>query len=292
MSGEDQQRPHEPGHNQPGQNPNLLGQQARPSVEPTVSAGTRDAVWQQGQPAAGWGAPAQQQQGQPAAGWGAAPPQGPGRRGMSRTQKGAAAAGIAVVLAAGAGAAVYAATGSNSGAGTAQGGLGQPGGAGQPGSGGQSGFGQDGHAADGVAPDGFGPAGMGAGTMGQVLHGEYVVLRDSQNVTMVMQTGTIAAVSSGSVTVKSTDGFQQTYALTSQTEYLSRTAGRSQRGSQSGSSSGSSSSLATGQTVSITALKDGLSALTVSATSASAGTTQGGTGSSGSAPGGTTGSSS
>ncbi|WP_430297054.1 hypothetical protein [Sinomonas sp. B1-1] len=271
MSGEDQQRPHEPGHAQPGQNPNRPGQQARPSVEPSVPGGTHDAAWQQGaQPAAGWGAPAPQQ-GQPAAGWGAAPPQGPGRRGMSRTQKGAAAAGIAVVLAAGAGAAVYAATGSTSGAGTAQGGVGQPGANGQPGTGGQSRFGQDGGAQDGVAPDGFGPAGMGAGTMGQVLHGEYVVLRDSQNVTMVMQTGTITAVSSGSVTVKSTDGFQQTYALTAQTEYLSRTAGRSQRGSQSGSSSGSSSSLAIGQTVSITALKDGLSALTVSETSASAG---------------------
>ncbi|WP_413249900.1 hypothetical protein [Sinomonas flava] len=263
MSGEDQQRPHEPGQNQPSQH-------ARPSVEPTVPAGTHDAAWQQGaQPAAGWGAPAPQQ-GQPAAGWGAPAPHGPGRRGMSRTQKGLAAAGIAVVLAAGAGAAVYAATGSTSGAGTAQG-VGQPGAGGQPGTGGQSRFGQDGSAQDGVAPDGFGPAGMGAGTMGQVLHGEYVVLRDSQNVTMVMQTGTITAVSSGSVTVKSADGFQQTYALTAQTEYLSRTAGRSQRGSQSGSSSGSSSSLATGQTVSITALKEGLSALTVSATSASAG---------------------
>jgi hypothetical protein len=188
---------------------------------------------------------------------------------MSRTQKGLAAAGIAVVLAAGAGAAVYAATGTG-GAGTAPGGGGQTGAGGQPGAGGQSGFGQDGRAAGGAAPDGFGPAGMGAGTMGQVLHGEYVVLRDSENVTMVMQTGAITAVSSGSVTVKSTDGFQQTYALTSQTEYLSRAAGRSQRGSQSGSSPGSSS-LATGQTVSITALKDGLSALTVSETSASAG---------------------
>jgi hypothetical protein len=238
-------------------------------------------------PAAGWGAPARahdaawQQGGQPtaqqaAAGWGGAAPQGPGRRGMTRTQKGIAAAGVAVVLAAGAGAAVYAATGATTARANGQDA------AGKLGPGGEAGFAQDGHGAGGAAPEGFGPAGMGAGMLGQVLHGEYVMLRNSENVTMVMQAGTVTAVSSGSVTVRSTDGFEQAYALTSETEYASRSAGRGQQGSQSGST-GSSSTLATGQSVSVTALKDGLSALTVMATSTSG---TGGTTSGGSTPGG------
>lgn len=255
---------------------------------------THDAAQAAGsQPAAGWGAPEQGQpaygpSGQPAAGWGGPeqlyPQQGTGWgaqpasgsrsvgsrwRGSTATQKGLAAAAAAVVIAAGAGAAVWAATSSSADAnGLAAGGQGFGGqGAAQGGPGGQAGAqnGQGLGGQDGSARGGFGAAGLGMGLLGQVLHGEFVVVQNNTNVTMVEQTGTVTAVSGQSVTVKSTDGFEQSYAISSSTQIGARAA-RGQAGSGSGSQSSTTTSLAQGQTVMVIALKDGLAAQTIAIT--------------------------
>jgi hypothetical protein len=142
-------------------------------------------------------------------------------------KRGLVVAGAATVLAAGAGATVYglgsnaaAAGGTAAGAqgGLAQGGtqgglsqggtqgglpqdggsLGGPGGMQAPGSGTVPGQGGD------FAPNGLG--GMGSGVSSAV-HSEYV---NEQN-------GTVSKVSSGSVTVKSADGFTRTYTLSDDT---------------------------------------------------------------------------
>lgn len=240
------------------------------------------------QPAQGWGAPQQGQTGpspygQPAQGWGGAerlyPQQSAGWgsqpasgsrsvgsrwRGLTTPQKGLAAAAAAVVIAGGAGAAVWAATSSST---VANGlGAGGQGAGGQGGPGGQSGT-QNGHglgAQDG-ARGGFGAAGLGTGLLGQVLHGEFVVVQNNTNVTMVEQVGTVTAASAQSVTVKSTDGFQQSYALSSSTQIGARAA-RGQGTSGSGSQSSTTTSLAQGQTVMVIALKDGLAAQTIAIT--------------------------
>ncbi|WP_415856889.1 hypothetical protein, partial [Sinomonas sp. G460-2] len=172
-----------------------------------------------------------------------------------------------VVVAGGAGAAVYAATKANSNDSNAAGqglGNGAPGqgGAGQNGTGqnapGQNGTGQNG--AGGFA----GPGNTGVGAAGQAVHGEYVVQRNGQYVTELEQTGTVTAVSSSQITVKSADGYVQTYAISSDTTVASFAArGSRSQGSGSGSSSSSTPSLATGQTVRVTALKNGNAALSI-----------------------------
>ncbi|MDP9882722.1 hypothetical protein J2W21_000201 [Sinomonas atrocyanea] len=224
---------------------------------------------QQGQPGQGWGAPPEQLYAQPGPGWGAAPGKGPHPaaarwRGLTSTQKGVAAAAAAVVIAGGAGAAVWAANSSSSSAdGSAANGFGGAA-AGQGGFGPQGGTGaQGGQNAQGFqnGTRGFGGAGgMGIGTLGQMLHGEFVVVQDNANVTMVEQTGTVTAVSGQSVTVKSSDGFQQTYALSSSTQIAAR--GMRGRGT-SGSGTSTTESLAEGESVNVMALKDGLAAQTV-----------------------------
>ena len=106
------------------------------------------------------------------------------------------AVGIAAVIAGLGGAAIYAATGQ-----TAHG-------AGPMGS-------------HGFGPPGFGPPGGpphaqgGAGeTQGPALHGQFVVPAVAGGFsTLVIQTGTVTAVSPGSVTVRSADGFSQQYAI-------------------------------------------------------------------------------
>jgi hypothetical protein len=239
---------------------------------------------QQGQPGQGWGAPPEQLYAQPGPGWGAAPGNGPHPaaarwRGLTSTQKGVAAAAAAVVIAGGAGAAVWAANSSSSsadssaangfGAAAGQGGFGPQGGTGAQGGQNAQGF-QNG-------TRGFGGAGgMGIGMLGQMLHGEFVVVQDNANVTMVEQTGTVTAVSGQSVTVKSSDGFQQSYALSSSTQIAAR--GMRGRGT-SGSGTSTTESLAEGESVNVMALKDGLAAQTVmilgtgSGTGTSSGTT-------------------
>jgi hypothetical protein len=68
---------------------------------------------------------------------------------------------------------------------------------------------------------GFGPgpfAGPGPGFLRGALHGEFTVSSDGGYVTERMQTGTVSAPSANSVTVKSEDGFTQTYAIDSSTK--------------------------------------------------------------------------
>jgi hypothetical protein len=67
---------------------------------------------------------------------------------------------------------------------------------------------------------GRGPlAGLGRAGFGPPLHGEFVVPKKDGggNQTVVVQTGTVTAVSGTSVAVRSTDGFAATYVVTSAT---------------------------------------------------------------------------
>ena len=114
----------------------------------------------------------------------AAPEPAPQRWGIRETVM---ALGVAVVIAGLGGAAIYAATGSHSQ---------QPPGHGMP---------------FGPPPGGFAAQHMtGAPTS---LHGEYVVLAGGNYSTMLTQTGSVTAISPTSVTVRSEDGFTQTYDL-------------------------------------------------------------------------------
>ena len=62
----------------------------------------------------------------------------------------------------------------------------------------------------------FGPLGLGA--LGGVVHGQLTVPKSGGGYqTVDVQDGTVTAVSTGSVTVKSADGFTATYAVTSKT---------------------------------------------------------------------------
>lgn len=55
---------------------------------------------------------------------------------------------------------------------------------------------------------------------GKVLHSESVVDRNGSTVTLDRQSGTVESVSATSITVKSSDGFSQTYVLDSSTKLL------------------------------------------------------------------------
>jgi hypothetical protein len=233
-------------------------------------------------PYVGWGAGAQAPaDGAAGAGWGAGwggPPSagktaGPAASGKPWTMKrGLVVAGAATVLAAGAGATVYglgsnaaAAGGTATGAqgGLAQGGtqgglsqggtqgglpqdggsMGGPGGMQTPGSGTVTGQGGD------FAPNGLG--GMGSGVSAAV-HSEYVVEENGQYVTKVAQLGTVSAVSSGSVTVKSSDGFTRTYTLSGETVVSNLL----QRRQQSATGDLTVADIVSGATVRIVAGKD------------------------------------
>lgn len=192
------------------------GLQAGPAPVTTPPAGQPAAA---GQPdvgaSPGWGAPA-------APGWGA--PSGTAPRISAdkpwTLKRGLAVAGAAVVLAAGAGAGVYALTSSSAAAsGTAAGVAGGPGGGSQgtvPGMPGaqQGGF-DDGGLAGPGGHDDFDAGGVGgmAGGLSSAVHAEYVVLNGSEYTTTAEQLGTVSEVSSSSVTVKSSDGFTRSYAL-------------------------------------------------------------------------------
>ncbi|MET0425463.1 MAG: hypothetical protein ABW046_16380 [Actinoplanes sp.] len=130
------------------------------------------------------------------------PPSGdagkPGAGGRKNPKVAVAGALVAVAVAsAGITAGVMAATGGDSTSASAAG----PGGGGQgPGMGGRG-----------------GTMGGGGGAAA-ALHGEYVVSDGNGGyATQLTQTGTVSAVSSSSITVKSTDGFSQTYVITSVT---------------------------------------------------------------------------
>lgn len=81
----------------------------------------------------------------------------------------------------------------------------------------------------GFGPGGMGPGGMGPGGMaargfagmgpGGALHGEFVrpAPGGSGYQTVDVQSGTVTAVSSGSITVQSKDGFSRTYDVTTNT---------------------------------------------------------------------------
>lgn len=211
--------------------------------------GTTAAAGQVPGPGTGWGAPQQYAPGRPARA---------GKRNWT-AKKGALVGGIAVVVAAAAGAGAYAAANGTAAANNAQGmgaagqfGPGSQGG--MTGPNGQSGVGGSGMAG-GMGMDG-GPGGLGTGAAGlnAAVHSEYVVLEGSSYVTMAGQTGTVTAISGTSMTVKSEDGFSRTYAVGSDVKVAQ---GMRQRGSASTGSTLSFSNVATGASVRVTALKDG-----------------------------------
>ena len=125
--------------------------------------------------------------------WGSEPPAPPAApetpeqpRPRWSGRKTAAAVGIAVVIAAGGGAAIWAATANDTG--TTQGG---PGGAGGPGG-----------------------RFLGMGGLDAALHGEFVI---ADGTTEVLQTGKVTQVSATSIDVTSTDGYAKSYAINSST---------------------------------------------------------------------------
>lgn len=129
--------------------------------------------------------------------WGSPQPS-PQRWSLRQT---AAAIGVAAVIAALGGAAIYAAADGY----RALGGPGQP-------------FGP-GHAAPGgpgqMGPDGpLSPMMFGAGPDTPSVHGEFVVADASGGYTTVMtQTGAVTALSAPSITVRSADGYVESYAM-------------------------------------------------------------------------------
>ena len=84
---------------------------------------------------------------------------------------------------------------------------GGPGGPGGPGD-------LDGHGRGGLGGPGFG----GPGDGGQLLHGTEVVQQGTKVVTIEEQAGKVTAVSATSITVKSTDGYTETYVVGSTTQ--------------------------------------------------------------------------
>jgi hypothetical protein len=147
---------------------------------------------------------------------------GPKQRRPRRARLGKTAAGLAVVLGAGTGAATVALTGSASGgpslassdstASSSTTSTSAPGLAPSPGMPCRGKHGRFGYG------PGLGPLGLAPGLFG-VIHGTFTVKTpDGQFETIDAQTGTVESVASTSITVKSADGFSQTYQVTSSTE--------------------------------------------------------------------------
>ncbi|MCA4134437.1 hypothetical protein [Arthrobacter sp. M4] len=206
--------------------------------------------------ASGWGSP----------GWGApSDPRngsfGPNARRWT-VKRGLVVGGVAVVLAGATAAGVYAATNSPStpangvaGAGGQPGGFNGtgPNGTGQNGTGTQGMPGGQGFQGmpGGAAPDGMG---MGFSGLNAAIHSEYVVLQGQSYVTMSEQLGTVTAISSDSITVKSDDGFSRSYQLGSGVQV-----GQSftRRGSSATSGTLTLADITQGSIIRITALKNG-----------------------------------
>ncbi|MEZ2390422.1 hypothetical protein AB6813_12900 [bacterium RCC_150] len=273
------------------------GESGNAQPQPVIRA--VDDQEQAGYAAPGWGAPAGQagqpvQPGNPAPGWGAPPqyapnerPRGSALRNWS-TKKSLIVGGVAVVVAAAAGAGAYAAGNSGtSGTGSAQG----PAAGGQFGQNGQGGgFGGPGGGTN-AGPDGLG---LGMGGLNAAIHSEYVVLQNGNYVTMAGQSGTVTDISASSMTVKSEDGFSRTYALGSDVAVAE---GTWQRGSGSSGTTLSISDVKTGSAVRVTAVKDAdkyaarsiLLSTRASSTTPNSGTPNSGTSDSGTADSGTAG---
>lgn len=276
---------------QPGPEPGpVAGPASLPASPPAAGPHETDRVPAAGRASgtspgwgSGWGAPGPAPtNAAPAPGWGAGwggPPSAE-KAGASAAggrpwtmKRGLVVAGAATVLAAGAGATAYglgssAAASGGTAAGTrggfaqggTQGGLNQggvpgglpqdggsvggPGGMQAPGSGTVPGQGGD------FAPNGLG--GMGSGVSAAV-HSEYVVEESGEYVTKVAQLGTVSEVSSGSVTVKSADGFTRTYTLSSDT----LVGNMLQRRQQAATGGLTVADIVAGATVRIVAGKDG-----------------------------------
>jgi hypothetical protein len=180
---------------------------AQPESDETTRAhypGHPGHQWTAPPPAAGQQYVAQQPARQP---YGAQPPTGPPyppqpagepERPKWSTRKTTAVTAVAAAAVLAIGGVAVAHSGSDSGSSTSQG----PGG----------GFG-------GPGGTGGGPGGgalQGTGLTG-ALHGTFVTGSDGSYVTRVMQTGQVTAVSSTSITVKSTDGYTKSYSLSSST---------------------------------------------------------------------------
>ena len=112
------------------------------------------------------------------------------------------AAAVAIAIAAVGGVAIYLGTSANSTS-SQQGGFGGPGGG-------------------GARMNILGRRGME--TLAQALHGDFTVQENGSYVTERMQRGEVTALSSASITVKSTDGYTQTYTIDSSTEKASNLA--------------------------------------------------------------------
>lgn len=143
-------------------------------------------------------------------------------------RKTAVAAVVAIVIAALGGAAIYLGT---SGSGSGQQGFGGPGGG----------------RAGGFNGGQFG-GGAGLSMMRDALHGDFTVAQNGGYVTERMQTGDVTALSATSITVKSQDGYTQTYSVGSSTE--------------------KANNLATGATVTVLAKVTGTTATATSITNA------------------------
>jgi hypothetical protein len=127
--------------------------------------------------------------------WGSEPPTTPAPPGTPEQprprwsgRKTAAAVGIAVVIAAGGGAAIWAATANDTGSTPA----GPGGGAGGPGAG----------------------RFQGAGALDTALHGEFII---ADGTTELLQTGKVTQISAASIDVTSTDGYAKSYTIDSAT---------------------------------------------------------------------------
>jgi hypothetical protein len=112
-----------------------------------------------------------------------------------------------------------------------------------------------------------GPGGTAGGGLVSALHGTYVVSDGNGGyTTQLTQTGTVSAVSSSSITVKSTDGYSKTYVVGSSTSV--------------DNGSDAIGDVATGHTVRIvaTSSSDTATATTITDTNIASTTTQGGPG--------------
>jgi hypothetical protein len=212
--------------------------------------------------ASGWGAPDQGHR-VPADGWGA--PVAKLKNGSATqswtVKRGLAVAGAAAVLAAGAGVGVYALASSSASAdgatGAAGGGLVGPGSLGSA----QSGPGVQGRFGGGAAPgqDGSGdfpPDGTAAmGGLSAAVHAEFVVLQGNDYVAKAEQLGVVTEVTSGALTVTSSDGFSRSYAL-SDDVLVTRQQGRRQQAGNSASGL-TVAALVAGGTVRVVSAKNG-----------------------------------
>ncbi|HET8642793.1 MAG TPA: hypothetical protein VFM37_12695 [Pseudonocardiaceae bacterium] len=137
--------------------------------------------------------------------WGAPPAQPPPGHPRWTWRRSLVAVLVAAGIAAGGGAAVYAASGSAG-----------PGGrdlAGPPGYGPMDG----GPGGPGGGPAGGGPMSPNGANLLNALHGEFVVAGAGGYVTRLMQVGALVEASDESITVRSADGFTATYALDADT---------------------------------------------------------------------------